>query len=149
MSTLVAISTAVTDYLSHVDRGWSETLSVSRNWAPSWDKKKSFRPTDPARLTIIPAGLITERDDTDDWADSPAVGILLQKRYADDADGDVISTLVEDVLKQLKAINLDAVNCELTKIEIPQWRDPDDLREDKVWTTGIVLHLLSLEHEVP
>ena len=149
MATLVAISTAVSDYLSHVDRDWSETLVVSRRWAPEWDKKSDFTPTASARVTVIPAGLITERDDVDDWSDSPAVGVLIQKRYEDDDDGDSISNLIEEVLRHLRVINLTAVNCELTRIEIPQWRDPDDLRESKIWTTGIVLHMLNLEFEVP
>lgn len=149
MSTLVQISTAVTDFLSHADRNWSETLTVSRDWAPDFDKKQQFRPTDDARLTIIPAGLITERDDSDDWSDSPAVGVMLQKRYDTQANGDTISDLVEEITTALKSIDLSAVNCELEKIEIAQWRDPDDLREKKVWTTGIVLHLLNLQHEVP
>lgn len=149
MSSLVDISTAVTDYLSSVDRSWSEPVIVSRQWAPNWNKKTDFTPSDPARVTVIPAGLMTERDDADDWSDSPAIGVLVQKRYGNDDDGDTISNLVEEILRHLRVIDLSAVNCELTKIDIPQWRDPDDLREDRIWTTGIVLHLLNLEFEVP
>jgi len=138
MATLKQISVAVEQFLADGARGWSETLTVSRRWAPEFERKSTFRPTDPARLTVIPGGLSTERSDSDDWADTPTVGVMLQARFEDDADGDRLSDLVEEVMAALVGIDLSAVACELERVDVAEWADREDLRK-RVWTTGILL----------
>ena len=140
MATLKQMSEAVETFLADGARGWSEPLIVSRQWAPEFERKNTFKPADSARLTVIPGGLSTMRTDADDWHDTPVVGVMLQARFEGDADGDRLSDLVEEIVAALVNIDLTAVACELDRLDVAEWADREDLRR-RVWTTGILMVL--------
>jgi hypothetical protein len=141
MATLKQMAAAVSAYLDDAARSWSETLTVTRQWAPDFERRLVFRPTDPVQLTVIPGGLVSAREDSEGWLDDPSVGVLLSGRCANDTDADRLSDLVEEVLDELREIDLSAVACLVESLDVLDWVDRDLLLEKRVWQTRILMGL--------